>query len=108
MGAIARVKWQAKSDSSTITKYVAELSFLLLNDAISGNITETNEKFIYSVKIDAYETGSASPVPFRLYEEKYKSLPEALAFFKSLSGATHAVPYEGHNQHFLCTGLYDN
>ncbi len=107
MGTIARVRWQAKDGSSTIAKYVAELSFFLLDDAISGKITETNKKFTYSVKIDAYETGSASPVPFRLYEEEYKSLPEALAFFKSLSGATHAEPYEGHNQNFLCTALYD-
>jgi len=108
MGAIARNKWQAKDNYGVTFKYIAELSFERSDNVILGQEKnkEDNSEFIYFVRIQAYEIGTPSSDSFCLYKDEYKTLPEALAFFKNLGRATRAVPYEDSDKDFFCVNLY--
>jgi len=108
MGAIARNKWQAKDNHGVTFKYIAELYFEHSDNAMPEQEAnkEGNSDFIYFVRIQAYQLGTPSSDSFCLYKDEYKTLPEALAFFKNLGRATRAVPYEDTEENFFCVNLY--
>jgi len=110
MGTFARVKWQAKGDFNAPVKYIAELSFERIDRGSDDQKTKAehnNKNFRYFVKIDACHSTPEGLTEFRLYEDEYVTLPDALAFFKNLGRATRAVPYDGYDDSFFRDGLYD-
>lgn len=104
MGVIARVKWSTYKGSQVV-KLLAELNFTAIDIPAPGLISSSNEKYRYYVIVKAYEVGSASPKALELFTEHYKTLPEALSFFKDLVSATGAEPFKGDENRHLSMAI---